>query len=416
MSDVAYAPAPSAPAPAPANEVPINPNPTNAPAPLGNQAPDKPAGETERQPSRRESIQKAFDRARTENPPKPREARMGDNNPPEETKVEKRAAAREKLDPIDLKKRPADQPQRERAEHGHFAPREPQQARDGRQQGTQQQPGTQQGAPGIAPHRNPPQRFSERAKAEWQAAPDSVRSEVYRMATEFHHGFEKYKADRQEMNTLRPFQEQARQQGTTLHRALSNYTAMEQKLRTDVVGGLDVIVHNLNLRTPDGQRLGLRDIAWHILNQSPEQHRLTQNQNAQTAQSQQIGQLHQMVNTLASGIHRMQYQQQFSNTRSALDQYADAHPRFDELGDLIEHEIKLGFDLDTAYRRAELLRPATHAAQTRTNSTTAQTRTSDRSIRGAPSGPSNGTSQRSSKPVGRREAISNAIKRVNGSL
>ena len=69
------------------------------------------------------------------------------------------------------------------------------------------------------------------------------------------------------------------------------------------------------------------------------------------------------------------------------------HPRFDELGEVIEREIALGFDLDTAYRRAELLFPATHAAQTRT--TSAQTRPVDRSIHGNPDvAPSNGASRR----------------------
>src|SRR6185369_12745708 len=157
------------------------------------------------------------------------------------------------------------------------------------------------------------------------------------------------------------------------------------------------------------------DLAWAYLNQTPEQHKLTQNENAQTAQSHQIGQLHSMVNTLAQGIQEMQYERKFTHTRSALDRYADTHPRFDELGDLIEQEIKFGFDVDTAYRRALLLRPAT-AAQTRT--TTAQTRTDpDRSIHGAPAnGPANGAQRRNGKPPERREAIARAIKHVNGSL
>ena len=80
-----------------------------------------------------------------------------------------------------------------------------------------------------------------------------------------------------------------------------------------------------------------------------------------------------MVQSLAQNQQQMQYSEQFTHTRSAVDQFAEQHPRFDELGDLIEQELQFGFDLDTAYRRAELLRPATHAAQTRTPS--AQTRT-----------------------------------------
>jgi hypothetical protein len=109
----------------------------------------------------------------------------------------------------------------------------------------------------------------------------------------------------------------------------------------------------------------------------------------------------------------MHTQQQFTYTRSAVDQFAETHPRFDELGTLIEAELKFGFDLETAYRRAELLRP-TPAAQTR--APPAQTRTADKSISGSPDvAPSNGAS-RSQKPVGRREAIGNAIRRVNGGL
>jgi hypothetical protein len=202
--------------------------------------------------------------------------------------------------------------------------------------------------------------------------------------------------------------------GTTLDRALSNYVSMEQKLRQDVIGGLDIIVNNLNLRTPDGQKLGLRDIAYHLLNQTPEQHKLVQQQNATQAASHQIGALHQEITGLKNALQQMHTAQQFNYTRSAVDQFADSHPRFDELGDLIEQELKTGYDLETAYRRAELLRPTTHAAQTRT--TPAQTRPTDKSISGAPDvAPSNGAS-RPKKQVGRREAIQNAISRVNGQL
>ena len=415
MSDVVNAPntPPPAPAPAPQQaEVPVNPNPVSTPAPIGSQAPDKVAEAS----SRRESIQKAFAKARTDNPPQPRRGKIGDNQPPE-------AIDREKPT-IDLKKRPDDQPQvkaadkpkdqRDRAEHGHFAPR----AQDSAQNSAKSAQNAQNAQPHAqlpegTPYREPPPRLHERAKAEWSTTPESVRGEVHRMHTEFARAYQRYKPEVEAFQAVKPYHEMAQQQGTTLDRALNNYVSMESKLRADPVAGLDTIVNNLNLRTPDGQRIGLRDIAWHVLNQSPEQHQLLQAQNNQSAQSQQIGQLHQAVSTLASGIQQMQYQAKFSQTRSALDRYADAHPRFDELGPLIEQEIKLGFDLDTAYRRAEMLRPATHAAQTRTP--TAQTRTAAKSISGAPAGPSNGVARRD-KPVGRREAIASAIRRANGSL
>jgi hypothetical protein len=424
MSDVPVNPAPaSAPEPNPTpqvNEVVINQNPINSSNPVGQQAPDRPVGDlpgsTVRPPSRREAIQAAFDRAnktpgaseKTPQRPAPQaaEAKKGHNQPPEDTSEER----------LDLKKRPNDQP---RSERGTFAPRQ----RDTDAQTAQDAGVRSEARPGQpvrtlpegTPYREPPPRMADHAKAEWAATPEKVRGEVYRMHQEFDGAYRRYKADHDTMNTIRPFHQMAQEHGTTLDRALTNYVTMENKLRSDVIGGLDVIVNNLNLRTPDGRRLGLRDIAYHVLNQSPEQTKLVQQSNAQTAQSHQIGQLSQMVNTLAQGIQQMQHRERFVQTRSAVDVFADDgnHPRFDELGDLIENELKLGFSLDAAYRRAELLRPGTRAAQTRNPS--AQTRNSDRSIHGSPdAGPSNGTQRRQGPPPGRREAISNAIKRVGG--
>ena len=53
----------------------------------------------------------------------------------------------------------------------------------------------------------------------------------------------------------------ARSQGTSLPAALNNYIGIEHKLRSDPIGGLDVIVNNLNLRTSDGRRITLADVA-----------------------------------------------------------------------------------------------------------------------------------------------------------
>ena len=416
MSDVSVAPAGGAPAAAPTNEVVIE-TPASTPQPIGSQAPDKPVGDikgSEHRPqSRREAIQAAFDRAnnppaktekRAERPaPKPADAKPGHNQPPEETKAEG----------LDLKKRPADQP---RSERGQFAPRTPDE-RTSRPLPQGAQPAQQQAKPvnplpATAPFREAPTRFSERGKAEWHAASENVRADVHRMESDFNEAYKRYRGDHEEMNKVRPFHDLATKHGTTLQRALTNYVNMETKLRQDPVGGLDVIVSNLNLRSPDGQKLTFRDIAYHVLSQSPEALKTMQMGNAQAAAQQQIGSLHAEIAGLKQTLQQMHTQAQFSYTRSAVDQFADAHPRFDELGDLIENELKFGFDLETAYRRAELLRPTTHAAQTR--SASAQTRTADKSISGSPgAGPSNGTSRRADQqPVGRRDAIQNAIRRV----
>ena len=417
MTDQA-APTDVAPQAPQATEVPINPNPTSSPTPITNAPPERPEGSEHRPSSRREVIQAAFDRATkqqdaSERKPaqtsaKPADAKIGHNKPPEET---------EKLD---LKKRPSDQP---RGDRGQFTPRE----RDN-VKGTpaEQTPagkgmiGTQEKSsiptlPENASFREPPQRMAEHARREWAAAPESVRGEVHRMHDEFATAYSQLKPAYDAFQPVARYHQMAQEHGTTLDRALHNYTSMETKLRQDVVGGLDVIVNNLGLRSSDGQPIGLRDIAYHVLSQSPDQLKQTQMGNQQTATGHQIGALHQEIVGLKNALNQMHTAQQFTYTRSQVDQFADSHPRFDELGTQIQRELEFGFDLESAYRRAELLSPATHAAQT--GAPAAQTRApADRSISGSPGGVtgSNPAPRRNEKPVGRREAIANAIKRVNG--
>jgi hypothetical protein len=410
MSDVGISGAPAAaPEQAPQGEVPIQQH-VDRPAPVDSQGPQKDAAS-----SRRDVIQKAFDKAgETKVTPK---RGMGDNNPPEAMEKEK----------LDLKKPPA-KDDRPRADHGHFAPRQPEGREPSRSEGglapqPGQQPAGQQAQrngqqrpvnplPEYAPYREAPPRMADHAKAEWHNTPESVRGEVGRMHREMSDAYQKFRADHEEMNTIRHFQQMAREHGTTLQRAMTNYTTMERKLVSDPYGAFDMIVSNLNLRTPEGQKLTFRDLAYDYLSQTPEQHKLVQAQNAQSAQGYQLGALHQKVDAIANGFQQMQYQAAHSYTRSAVDQFADSHPRFDELGPAIEQEIKFGFDLETAYRRADAFYPATHAAQTRTP--TAQTR-QDKSISGAPSSGLSDRQRGNGKASGSaREAAANAVRAVLG--
>jgi hypothetical protein len=402
-----------------ATEVPINPDPPSSPTPIGSQAPEKPAAD--RPPTRREAIQAAFDRAnkpkgelgaksKTEEraQPKAAEAKPGHNNPPEETPK------------LNLKKRPDDQP---RGERGQFAPRDrgnkPETAQE-RTENAEDMIGTPEKSsaptlPENSPFREPPPRMAEHAKREWATAPESVRGEVHRMHNEFSTAYNQLKPAYDAFQPIARYHQMAQQHGTTLERALGNYTSMETKLRADPIGGLDVIINNLGLKTSDGQPIGLRDIAYHVLSQSPDQLRQIQIGNQQGAANQQIGALHQRLDSIENFQRQMHTQQQFVYTRSQVDVFADSHPRFDELGTLIKSELDLGFDLETAYRRAELLSPATRAAQN--GNPAAQTRAiTDRSISGSPGGVtgSNPAPRRDEKPVGRREAIQNAIRHVQG--
>jgi hypothetical protein len=408
MSDTVQAPPPPAPPHSPpAGEVPINPNQTNTPAPLSGTPPPL---------HRHEVVAKAFEkveRARVERKG-PAQARMGHNQPPEGVEAEKpESRGKNRGDdtppesPLNLRKRPSEQdepaPPRERGESGRFASKA--------ERGQARQPRAP--LPETARYRNPPQRMSNAAKAEWSATPESVRGDFHRMHKEFSAAFQRYRADHAAMNGIRPYHDLATRQGTNLPTALRNYVGIENKLRKDLVGGLDVIVNNLNLRTPDGRRLGLRDVAYYIASQSPQQHQMTQARNHQAALAQQMRQIQHNQQQLARQHAQMQYMQAYHRTRSAVDRFAEANPRLDELAPFIERELRLGFDLPTAYRRAALLKPT--AAQTRGTATAPQTRKADRSISGAPDGgTANGAVRR--KPTDRRGSVVNAMRRVAGSL
>lgn len=430
-----------APAAAPqATETPINTTPQSSPNPISNTPPDAGPiveGSPHRPPSRREAIQAAFDRATkqqdegtaraakaapADKDAKPADAKVGHNKPPEAVDSEKPK--------LNLKKRPDEQdkgtletPPGQPRDRGRFAPKNLSEVGatseglgDAAAKGRIEPPvkPAAHTLPENAPYREAPPRMSEAAKADWASTPESVRGDIHRVQQEFGKAYSQLKPMADAYQPVARFDQMARQHGTTLEKALTNYVGMEQKLRSDVIGGLDVIINNLGLKAQDGSPIGLRDIAYHVLSQSPEQLAQLQQGNVQKAAGQQIGALHQEIAGLKNALHQMHSAQQFTYTQAQVNQFADSHPRFDELIPLIERELQLGFDLETAYRRAELLNPASTAPQTR--ATAAQTRApADKSISGSPGAAVTAAPRRASeKPTGRREAIANAIKRVNG--
>jgi hypothetical protein len=269
----------------------------------------------------------------------------------------------------------------------------------------------------------------ERARAEWARVPESVRGEVHRLHRDFGNAYERLRADHEAFQPLRQYHELARSQGTTLDRALGNYTTMENLLRSNPLQGLATLVHNMNLRTGDGHQITLYDLAYYIVTQTPAELQQRQTEHVQSAHNNQLAQLQNTVSQLADLQQRMHYAQAYSNqyfhVRRAVDRFAETHPRMDELGEVIAAELPAArYNMEEAYRRATLLHPAgAHpAAQTRTITPAAQTRAlPDRSITGAPAGgePANnrGMVRRQGKPPpSRRDIIAHAVRRVNGAL
>jgi hypothetical protein len=361
---------------------------------------------------------------------------MGHNKPPEAMAKEPEKAAEK----TERTSKPSEAQQRYR-EAGKFAkdpakaerpqPAEPPQP--GQQQLPLGEQPAQQAKQPIkplderAPYREPPGRFSEQAKQEWHSSPESVRGAVYQMAREFQGAYEKYKGDHGVMEELRPYQDLVTKQNTSIRKALDNYYGIEQKIRQDWVGGIDIVVQNVaranGWKRPDGGPITVADFAHHVLSMTPEQHQMSRQQNSQTSAEMRIGQLHQQVEEQNQILRQMVYQQKFAGTRAEVDKFAEQHPRFDELADQIKLELDLGFPLEQAYARADKLRPssAPQAAQTRTQS--AQTRKT--SISGAPDGGDRPANTRPSagqrrngeaKHPTRQEALAKAFRRVGNGV
>jgi len=240
-----------------------------------------------------------------------------------------------------------------------------------------------------SPYREAPSRYSNDAKAAWESTPDPVKAETHRALREMEQGIQKYKADSEAYHEVREYSELAKQQGTSLKAALQNYVGIEQQLRKDPIGGLEQIISNLRMQTPDGRQMTLRDVAAHIMGQTPDQQTSRQESTIQSL-NQKIAKLEQQL----GGVTQTIQQQQQHQTVAQVEAFAKAHPRFDELSDAIQEEIKHGYSLEDAYSRAERLNPAAQVASSEKPGSPAKAApplnpAGTKSIAGAPSSGSN---------------------------
>lgn len=320
------------------------------------------------------TVKEAIQRANAKLAAKNAEAEKGAKVDPKadakavETKTEPKTAA--KAEPA-----PESQP---RGEKGQFAAK---QATD-----AEAKPATQS----DSPYRDPPTRYSNDAKAAWDSTPDPVKAETHRAFREMEQGIQKYKADSEAYHEVREYSELAKQQGTSLKAALQNYVGIEQQLRKDPIGGLEQIISNLGMKTTDGRTMTLRDVAAHIMGQTPDEQSSRQASTIQDL-NQKIARLEQQ---LGGVTHTIQQQHQ-NQTLAQVQAFAQAHPRFDELSDAIQEEIKHGYSLEDAYSRAERLNPATPGASSEKPASSAKSEpqplnpAGTKSIAGAPSSGSN---------------------------
>lgn len=312
--DTAVIPDGGATAPA---EVAIPVEQVDVPQPLGNQTPvaEKPEP-VKAEPKARETVSDTLRKAAAD--VKAKEAAKA---------AEKIVAEKAKTEAAKPEATAEAKPEKTRDETGRFTPREP----------VQEQP--------QKPAYDPPARFSADAKTEWAKSPPSVQAEVHRAFREMEAGIEKHRAAAQEFEQIREFHDLAREHGTSIKAALTNYTNLERTIAADPLKGLQMVA--------DYAGLDLRKVAAHIMGQSPDQ--------VSSQQDATIRELRQELAALKQSVGSVQqtFQQQRTETISrSVTEFAQSHPRFDELADAIKEEISHGYSLEQAYERAERLNPA----------------------------------------------------------
>lgn len=309
--------------PAPIDGAPINESPANFNSPLGSQIPPdavaKPA-----EPKSPPSLDDSIDRAMAKSAAK----QEGKDAPKSDAKA----------DPV--KEAPI------RGEGGKFAPKEGVKA-----------PAADSAVPADAPKpaepvkpshtaEDAPARFTETAKAKWAQADPEIRGETLRMQKELTEGYQKYKAAAERDSTLNDLHEMAKASGKELGSVVREYVNMESQLRENPIVGLDTIC----------QRLGfsLRDVAAHVLNQTPDQNASQQDAIIRELKQELAG-LKQQV----GGVTQTIQQQREQSTLAEINKFAADNPRFEELADDIAFFMKSGRakDLPEAYQLAERLNP-----------------------------------------------------------
>lgn len=153
-----------------------------------------------------------------------------------------------KADPKDEAKEPEAKP--DRAPDGKFAAKQ-----------TEPEPQEQPKRPTA--YKDPPQRFDDAAKAEWEAVPESVRGTVHRMVKETEQGIQKYRADAEAYESVREYDELARRNGGSLKQTLEQVAELERVFMRNPVEGFHRIA----------QRLGINvhQVAQAIAQQNPQQ-------------------------------------------------------------------------------------------------------------------------------------------------
>lgn len=305
-------------------------------------------------PTAREAIEKSLQAIEEKEGKIPEADELRDKKPEPKPKVEVKVEPKEE--------EPEPKQAKERAPDGKFAPRDAQieQPKDDEAEQRLDAPKPPVGERDI---NRAPDNFLPRAKEKWAEAPEEVRGEFYRALENFEKGKAEYQEDREFRKAVKPYEEMAKQYGTSVPNYLENTLRINQHLSQDLVGGLDVIARQYGYT--------LEQVAQHITQQAQ-----VQQQNPQLAHTQrleqQITQLQQQLQQMGQMTVQQQQETQRANAYREVEQniitpFKQTHPRYDELqgdiafflnSDKIPSNLSAQSRLEEAYFMAERLNPA----------------------------------------------------------
>jgi len=253
----------------------------------------------------------------------------------------------------------------------------------------------------------PPARFLPRAKEKWAEVDADVRGEVHRALQNAEKGLQEHRESHEFRKELREFEDMAREHGTTVKAAMTNYVAIDNLLKTDPVAGINRVLTSIGI-TP-------QQYAQHILNapqQPPADPKVSQLE-------RQIQQLTQQLQGVTQTTQQSQQEQQLQQVKQSIIEPFRASLGDDDRYEELEEDIAFFLNSDkipptlsaqkrlaAAYDMAERINPAGYTQQNtgRLNPATPVKPINPagaKSIKGAP----NGTSVPKSANLSTKEAI-----------
>jgi len=210
----------------------------------------------------------------------------------------------------------------------------------------------------------PPAKMLPRAKELWRNTPREVQGEVERIHRELQAEIQQHSERAQRYESIREFDELAKQNGRDLRDSLIKVNEIENLMTRSPLAGLNAILQELGPTKPDGQKFSLYEVAEHIVSQGPQGYQQTMAQARQQPQQQQgpAPEVQQLQQELAALKHQQLAAQ-------IIQPFRAENPRYDELQEDIAFFLESGKipatlspadRLAAAYDMAERINPSSY--------------------------------------------------------